>query len=253
MENEMHFMVARERKDIELHDKMYPDKGPWCVRWLDSGHRASKHEHLIFGELIEEIRSFVQKDGVTVHLYNVMREPLLQINPENVEAGLYESLGVLEVTSEPNKTERIKHITSYEDSRPVCPSCGGKAGLEPAHWRSQNKEKKGQWRWVCVSCDYAVSSSVDDRFRPTGDMASRKLRELRGEARNEFSKLWEKQIVSKSDAYDLLHKHFGIDKGELRITGELWGFASMNISQLNETISLSQNIIKLWKEKQVYK
>lgn len=242
MENELHLEVVRERENIEHHDELYPDKGPWCVKWRDSHRRASKHEYLIFSELIEEIRSFVQKDGVTVHLYNVMDEPLLQISPENVEASLYEILGVLEITSKPNKTKRIKTTMSFKDSRPICPNCGGKAGLEPAHWRSSTKG--GQWRWVCVGCDYAVSSFEDDRFRPTGDLGSRKTRELRNEAQNEFSKLWIYHIMSKSDAYSLLRKHFGIDKGDQ------WNLAFMSKPQLNEIIRLSKNIFMLWKEKQ---
>lgn len=251
MKNELHLKVVRERTKIESHDELYPDKGPWCVRWLDSDRRASKHEYLIFSEMIEEIRRFVRKDEVSVHLYNAMGEPLLQIGPENVEASLYETLHVLEVTSEPNEAKQIKHKMSFESSRPICPSCEEKAGLEPAHWRSPEKVKVGQWRWVCVACDHAVSSAVDDRFRPTGDLASRKMRELRKEARDEFSRLWKGDLMSKSDAYGLLHKHFGIDKSELRIEGQLWGFASMSELQLKGTISLSKNIIEQWKEKQI--
>ena len=250
MENELHLEVVRERENIPLHDELYPDKGPWCVSWLDSGHRASKREYLIFSEMIEAIRRFVRKDGVTVHLYNVMRQPLLQISPENVEASLYESLHVLKVTSEPNETKSIKHTMSYEDSRPICPNCGEQAGLEPAHWRD-SKSKKGQWRWVCVDCDYAVSNERDELFRPTGDLASRGTRKLRREAREEFSKLWEMEVMSKSDAYVRLHNHFAIEKSELRIKDKSWGFASMSNSQLNEVKGLSKNLIKLWEEKQI--
>ena len=240
MENEMHFMVARERKDIELHDKMYPDKGPWCVRWLENHRRASKHEYLIFSDLIEEIRSFVQNDGVTVHLYNVMGEPLLQINSENVGASLYEILGVLKITRK-NIKRSVKTTMSFENNRPICPNCQERAGLEPAHWRTSTKH--GQWRWVCVGCDYAVSSIKDEMFYPTGDLGSRKKRELRHEAQNELSKLWTHEIMSKSDTYSFLRKHFGIDKGRE------WNLASMSKLQLNETISLSKNILQLWKEK----
>ena len=113
MKKELHLEVVRERTNIELHDELYPDKGPWCVRWLDSNRRASKHEYLIFSEMIEEVRRFVRQDDVTVHLYNAMREPLLQIGPENVEASLYETLLVLEVTSAPNETKQIKHTKSF--------------------------------------------------------------------------------------------------------------------------------------------
>ena len=42
----------------------------------------------------------------------------------------------------------------------------------------QKKAKRGR---VCVGCDYSVSNSLDEMFRPTDDLASRETRKLRRE------------------------------------------------------------------------
>jgi hypothetical protein len=208
---------------------------------MDQESRIASKEYLIFSDLVEALRELVRKHGVTVHLFNNFDQPLLQISPELVEfAGLYEDeFKVMRLDGTFSSPTKI----SYEDRRPICPKCSQKAELEPAHW-TRRESKQGQWRWVCVACDYAVSTRVDEPFSPDGEMACRGKRELRAHCRRKFSMLWEKGVMSKKDAYELLKQHFGGEKGE-RVT-----FASMSVSQMKEAVDLCRKVTDTWKEQQ---
>jgi len=231
MKNELHLKIVRLRSYDSPHEKQSPDKGPWIATRLDNGLRACKNEYLIFSILLEETRELVRNRGVVVHLYNYMQQPLLTISPENVELeGLY---------------SYNMHIEGFEDSpteidRPICPNCQNEAGLEPAHWKNSRSEQ-GQWRWVCVDCDFAVSSRVDSRFEPTGRLASRGERRLRAQLRERFASLWGNRLMSRKEAYELLNKKLGTEKRN-RVN-----FASMTTPQLLKAMEFVQQIVKAQK------
>jgi hypothetical protein len=186
----------------------------------------------IFSDLIEDIREYVRTKKVTVHLYNEWDQPLHSISPER-NIGLYESQYT--ITNVDGSKVSLGSMPR-EDDRPLCPECGTKAGFEPAHWEPNYNTP--EWRWVCVDCDYAVSSDTDNKFSPTGKLACREMRRTRAILIEVFSMLWKSRLMEKAHAYKLLGQLFPHQKGE-RVN-----FATMDVLQMQRAADYAKDIMR---------
>lgn len=100
-----------------------------------------------------------------------------------------------------------------------CPYCGGQAVLRDAAYIHGASALPGEKLWVCSrypKCD-AYVTAYEGTNRPAGVLANARLRKKRQEAHRALSQLWEKQIMTKREAYQWLRYQLGLTEQQAHI------------------------------------
>lgn len=105
------------------------------------------------------------------------------------------------------KENKIKKIT--------CPYCGANAVLRKDKY-VHGERGKGEWLYVCANypaCDAYVSTHKGTK-NPRGSLAKGDLRNKRIRAHKIFDLIWQKNIMSKKEAYRWIEYCMGLGKDE---------------------------------------
>jgi len=96
----------------------------------------------------------------------------------------------------------------------------------------------GNWPYVyfCNDCRAAVGCHPDTKV-PLGRMADRATRALRTKAHDEFDRLWQTGLMSRSKAYNWLSAQLGIEPSQCHIS---W----LSKDQLKDVATLSADYLK---------
>ena len=93
----------------------------------------------------------------------------------------------------------------------VCPYCGRKTIVKHKSYVYSDKKlgiDKGLIR-ICIPCE---AFTTCDKFGKTrASLANQELRQIRMKTHNVFDKIWQKGIMSRSDAYRWLCDRMGIE------------------------------------------
>ena len=122
-----------------------------------------------------------------------------------------------------------------------CPYCGSRAFLRPASviYKS-GEEHSGEQFYVCArypSCDSYVTAHAGTR-QPMGTLANRELRMKRRAAHMAFNQLWQRELMSKKEAYRWLQTQMGVDPEDAHI-------ARFSDYRCDETIRLCSHFLEM--------
>jgi DNA-directed RNA polymerase subunit RPC12/RpoP len=92
----------------------------------------------------------------------------------------------------------------------VCPYCGAPVTVK-SHIQTYGKTY-GDWPWLyaCTQCDASVGMHPKTNI-PLGTLADKTLRQVRTACKQPFELLWKDRCFSRTEAYQKLAEHLGID------------------------------------------
>lgn len=132
-----------------------------------------------------------------------------------------------------SSTSRVKGNVKAPE---FCPCCGvGKVTCVP-HSKIYGGRSFGDWPWAlaCDNCDATVGLHPFTNI-PLGTLATKKLRDLRMQAKNAFNPLWQTGNMNRTQAYEWLATAMGLSSDDAHI-------GMMNEEQCKKCIEVSESM-----------